>query len=99
MLVLNKLGLKDEIARTESKKIRPGKGKFRGRKYRIKKGPLFVVSKNCPLVKAVSNIQGLEIVSINKINAELLAPGTQAGRLTIYSESAIEKLEKEKLFM
>ena len=97
--LLNKFGLKDELARAENKKIRAGKGKFRGRKYRIKKGPLFVVSKNCPLVKAVSNIPGVEIVPINRINAELLAPGTQAGRLTIYSESAIEKLEKEKLFI
>ena len=37
-------------------------------------------------------------MEIKNINAELLAPGTHAGRLTIYTESAINMLEKEKLF-
>jgi len=96
--VLEKLGLKEELERCSIKKIRAGKGKARGRKYRTRKGPLLVVSKECKLMKAASNIPGIDIEIINNINAELLAPGTVAGRATIYTESAIKKIEEERLF-
>ena len=39
-----------------------------------------------------------EIVDIKNVNTELLAPGIHAGRLTLYTEESIEKLEKDKLF-
>lgn len=97
--LLLKLGLKEELERTEKKKIRAGKGKSRGRKYKIKKGPLIVVSKNCPLSKAARNIQGLDICTINQLNTEMLAPGIKPGRLTIFTEDAIKTIEKEKLFL
>ena len=42
--VLHALGLTQELLRTSERKIRAGKGKLRGRKYRTKKGPLIVVS-------------------------------------------------------
>ena len=50
-------------------------------------------------MKCASNIPGIDIVEVKNINAELLAPGAVPGRLTIWSEAAIEKLGKEKLFM
>ncbi|MEE9525257.1 MAG: 50S ribosomal protein L4 [Candidatus Woesearchaeota archaeon] len=93
------LGLKDELTRSSKKIIRAGKGKGRGRKYRKKKGILIVVEKDCNLNKAARNIPGLDITMISSINAELLAPGTVPGRLTLFTEAAIEKLEKDKLFM
>src|SRR3989344_3383537 len=96
---LMKLGFEKELERCEKKKVRAGKGKSRGRKYKKKTGPLIVVSKNCKLLKSAINIPGLEVVNIRNINAELLAPGTHAGRLTIYTESSINKLEKYKLFI
>jgi|APSaa5957512622_1039677.scaffolds.fasta_scaffold00063_4 large subunit ribosomal protein L4e len=95
---LEKLGLKDEIERTSEKKIRAGKGKLRGRKYITKKGPLLVVSKDCPLLKSGINIPGVEVVKVNEVNAELLAPGAAVGRLTLYTEDSIKKLDAEKLF-
>lgn len=96
--VLMKLGLGEELERCEKRKIRAGKGKLRGRKYKKKKGPLFVVSKDCKLLKAASNIEGIDICEVKNINAELLAPGAVPGRLTLWSKGAIELLEKEKLF-
>lgn len=96
--VLIKLGLKDELERCEKKKIRAGRGKLRGRKYKKKKGPLIVVSKECKLIKSASNIPGIDICTIKNINANLLAPGAIPGRLILWSEGAIESLEKEKLF-
>lgn len=97
--MLEKLGLKEELVRSSVKKVRAGKGKGRGRKYKKRVGPLFVVSKECKLSKSANNIPGIDIVEVKDINAELLAPGTAPGRLTLWSEAAVEKLGKEKLFM
>ena len=58
----------------------------------------YFVSKKCKLVQAVENIKGMDIVPINLVNVELLAPGSHAGRLTIYTKGAIERLEKENMF-
>lgn len=96
---LEKLGFDAELTRTKTRKIRAGKGKLRGRKYKTKKGPLLVVSKKCRLLQTARNIPGIEVVEVNSLNAELLAPGCEMGRLTIFSQAAIERLEKEKLFM
>lgn len=95
---LKKLGLENELARVEGKKVRAGKGKSRGRKYKKKKGPLIVVSKNGKLSGALSNIPGVEVAEVRSLNAELLAPGAKAGRLTLWTNSALNTLGKEKLF-
>ena len=97
--ILLSLGLEKELNRIEAKKIRAGKGKLRGRKYKKKKGPLIVVSKPCNLIKAAGNLQGIDICEIKNINTELLAPGTIPGRFTIFSEEAIKELEEKKLFL
>ncbi len=96
---LIKIGLAGDIARGSKRKIRAGVGKTRGRKYKQSKGPLLVVSEDCDLLKASKNIPGIDAVEIKKINAKLLAPGSHPGRLTLFTNTAIEKLEKEKIFM
>lgn len=96
---LTKIGFGAELERVSEKKIRAGRGKTRGRKYKGKKGPLVVVSEECKLSKAAKNIPGLEIVDVKHVNAELLAPGTVPGRLTLWSEGAIDIMEKEGLFL
>jgi len=93
------LGLEKEMERASKKNIRAGKGKMRGRRYKRAKGPLIVVSKQCSLIKAAMNVPGIDITEVNKVNAELLAPGADIGRLTLYTKAAIERMEKEKLFM
>ena len=97
--VLDKFGMAGEIERTESKQIRAGKGKSRGRKYKKTKGLLIVVSKNGKLSKAASNIPGIDIVEVRNLNTELLAPGAKPGRLTLWTNDAVQIIEKEKLFM
>ena len=96
---IKKIGLGDELKRTAKRKVRAGRGKSRGRKYQTKKGPLIVVSKDCPLIKAARNIQGLDIEQVKLLNVELLAPGANPGRLTIYTKDSIEKMSKENLFI
>src|SRR3989344_1321533 len=92
--LLLKLGFEDELNRVNSKKVRPGKGKNRNRKYSLKRGPLIVFSNPCLLEKASRNLMGIESVSVEKLNAELLAPGAVPGRLVLWSEAAIERLGK-----
>lgn len=89
---LEKIGLEKELERAKNKKVRQGKGKMRGRKYRKKKSVLFVVNQNKGILNAAKNIPGTDVCLVNNLNVETLAPGTHAGRLTIWSESAIKKL-------
>jgi len=97
--ILEKLGLKAELERCTVKKVRAGKGKNRGRKYKTKKGILLVVSGKCDLLGSAKNLPGTDVVIVSSLNAELLAPGAHPGRITVWSERAIERLAKERLFM
>lgn len=91
--IFKDLGIMDDILRAKKgRKIKSGKGKLRGRKYRTPKGPLVVVGNDRGIKLGARNHAGVEVVEVENINAELLAPGTHAGRLTIYTKSAIEKL-------
>ena len=82
-----------ELQRAEEKKVRAGKGTMRGRRYTKKKGPIVVLSKNCIALKASRNIPGVDAVSVNNLNAELLAPGTQAGRLLVTTEAGLKAMQ------
>lgn len=95
---LKKLGLEQEMARAEGKKVRAGKGKSRGRKYKRSKGPLIVVSKTDKIGRAAANIPGIDVAEVKNLNAELLAPGAKAGRLVLWTNAAINTLEKQNLF-
>ncbi|MBI5393071.1 50S ribosomal protein L4 [Candidatus Woesearchaeota archaeon] len=97
--VLHKLGFEEELSRTEQRSVRAGKGKRRGRKYKTKKGILLVVSGDCKLQQSAKNIPGVDVVAVNTINAELLAPGFMMGRITLFTQAAIERVQKEQLFM
>jgi large subunit ribosomal protein L4e len=89
------LGVFSDIYRVkESRKIRAGKGKYRGRKMKQAVGPLIVVAENKGIIEASRNIPGVEVVTVNNLNVEILAPGTHPGRLTIWTNSAIEKLNE-----
>jgi large subunit ribosomal protein L4e len=93
---LKKIGLDKELERVSEKKIRPGKGKSRGRRYKTKKGPLIVVKNKDN--KAIRNIMGVDVIKVNELNAKLLAPGAVPGRMTLWTEEAVNELSKKKLF-
>ncbi len=91
--LLTKTGLINDINRVEDgKKIRAGKGKGRGRKYRRKVGPLFIVDRKSDFCNAVKNLPGVDVVHVKYLNAEMLAPGTHAGRLTVWMEKALKEI-------
>jgi large subunit ribosomal protein L4e len=89
------LGAFSDIYRVkERRKIRAGKGKHRGRKMKRAVGPLIVVAENKGILEASRNIPGVEVVTVSNLNVEMLAPGAHPGRLTVWTNSAIEKLNE-----
>ncbi|MDD4127232.1 MAG: 50S ribosomal protein L4 [Methanomicrobium sp.] len=84
----------DVVRARDSRKVRAGRGKLRGRRYKQRKSILIVTGER-PL-RAAQNLAGVDAVSVAELNAEHLAPGTQAGRLTVWTVSAINRLEELK---
>lgn len=92
---ITNLGILADIYRVkESRKIRAGKGKRRGRKLKQAVGPLIVVAENKGIAEAASNLPGVDVATISNLNVELLAPGTHPGRLTLWTSGAIRQLAK-----
>ncbi|WP_407355641.1 50S ribosomal protein L4 [Methanolobus sp. WCC5] len=90
---LQNAGVYDDVLRAkDGRNIRAGKGKLRGRRFKNKKSLLIVATCDSPLVRSARNLAGVDVVSVDTLNAELLAPGTHAGRLTVWTESAISSL-------
>jgi len=84
----------DDVNRVvDNKKIRPGKGKMRNRRYVQRRGPLVIFNTKGPLVKAFQNIPGVELCSVNHLNLLQLAPGGHLGRFIIWTKDAFEKLD------
>ena len=91
--VFTSLGIDGDITRVrDSRNIRAGKGKLRGRKMKQAIGPLLVVCDGVNLIGAANNIPGVQVTNVLNLNTELLAPGTHPGRLTVWTNGAIEQL-------
>ena len=89
---LDKIGVYEDVLRaTNGKHIRAGVGKIRGRKYKTPKSLLIVYTKD-DFQKYSKNLIGVDIVKPSNINIEYLAPGGDAGRLTIFTKSALKEL-------
>jgi len=91
---LKAIGVYEDIKKAaNSKRYRAGRGKMRGRRYKVKKSLLIVVGNPSPVMNAVRNLTGVDVVLAKDLNVELLAPGTHAGRLTLWTKSALNVLE------
>jgi len=87
------LGVWPDVYRVEGTvKVRAGRGKTRGRRKKKAVGPLMVISENDGVVEAARNLPGVDVVHVKDLNAELLAPGTHPGRLTIWTRSSVKEL-------
>jgi large subunit ribosomal protein L4e len=87
---LEALGLYADIERADETKIRAGQGSSRGRKYRRPKSILVVTSEEPS--RAARNLAGADVATAREVNTEDLAPGAQAGRLTVWTESALAEV-------
>lgn len=92
---LEKLGLGDDISRARNgRKVRAGRGKSRGRRLKTPRSVLIVAQDAETLRRAAGNVVGVEVTTPQLLNAEDLAPGGDAARLTIYTEPALKALEE-----
>lgn len=79
-----------------SRKIRAGKGKLRGRRYRQRRGPLIIYDPEKDgreLGAAFRNIPGVESCSVYALNLLQLAPGGHLGRFIVWTSSAFAALD------
>ncbi len=91
--ILCNLGLQENLIKIKKNiKIRAGKGKSRGRKYKKKKGILIVIKDDFGIIKAARNIPGTDVIKIENLSINNLAPGGSSGRLIIWTQSAINDL-------
>ena len=94
--VLEKIGVGYDLDRAkEGRKIRAGRGTMRNRKYRTPVSVLIVVAddeRNAPIFKSAANIPGVTVEEVKTLNTSILAPGGDAGRLTVYTNAAIDAI-------
>lgn len=92
--IFDTIGIGYDIERAkDGTKIRAGRGKMRNRKYRTPVSVLIVVSdREVPIFKSASNLPGVEIEIVSTLNTSILAPGGDAGRLVIYTKSAMSQI-------
>ncbi len=89
---LDKIGVYDDVLRaTNGKHIRAGRGKSRGRRYKTPRS-LLIVSTKDEVKKSARNLTGVDVVLTNQVNIEHLAPGGDAGRLTVFTKSALKEI-------
>jgi large subunit ribosomal protein L4e len=73
----------------EGRKPRTGTRKKAGTK--TPRSALIVVAGG-KINAAARNLAGVDVISVDKLRVKDLAPGTHAGRLTIYTEAALKKI-------
>ena len=94
--IIKSLNLINDIKRLEKRKPRSGKVALRGRKSKVGKSVLFVVSDSSKTENACSSIPGVDARSVKDLSILDLAPGSKPVRLTVYSKKAIDEISKIK---
>lgn len=88
--LLESLDLHADIERAEDANVRAGRGTTRGRTLRRPASILFVTGETPS--RAARNLAGVTVATGRSVSAEDLAPGTHAGRLTLWTEHALEEV-------
>jgi large subunit ribosomal protein L4e len=95
--LLETLGAGPDLEKVKnSRKLRAGKGKLRGRRHQQRRGPLVVYEPEKDgkeLVQAFRNIPGVETCPVYALNLLQLAPGGHLGRFVIWSSAAFAALD------
>jgi large subunit ribosomal protein L4e len=90
---LNSLGLGADLRRSvDGSHVKAGRGKMRGRRYRVPSSILVVATSGSPVITGARNLPGVSATSPKGLNAEYLAPGGDPGRLVVISKKALDSL-------
>ncbi|MEM4255318.1 MAG: 50S ribosomal protein L4 [Candidatus Norongarragalinales archaeon] len=97
---LSSIGLEKELEKASASRTPlTGVAGRRSGGHKQRKSVLIVYGNDGGIAKAARNLAGVDCASVEKLNAVLLAPGGNAGRLCVWTQGALEKLSKEKLYM
>jgi large subunit ribosomal protein L4e len=90
--LLERLQLWADIERShDGIQLKSGRARRRGRGRRVPRSVLLVTSRP-GLARGFRNLTGVEVVSAQNLATEDLAPGGDAGRLTVFSQAALESI-------
>lgn len=93
--LLNTIGAYDDVEKVAaSKQLRAGKGKMRNRRYTQRRGPLVIYKTNDGIEQAFRNLPGVELCCVTRLNLLQLAPGGHMGRFCVWSQAALDELDK-----
>jgi large subunit ribosomal protein L4e len=92
--IFTKIGVWADVERANRKGTRAGRGNMRGRGKKIGKGPLIIISEDKGITKAARNLPGVDVTVLRNLNAELLAPGANPGRLVVWAKSAFAAVDE-----
>lgn len=93
--LLSKLGFTEELDRTSVTKVRAGRGTMRNRTYKVKRGPLVVVSSyESPLLKSARNVKGFDIITPELLMVSDFGMSEKPGRVVLFSKAAIEQFKE-----
>lgn len=92
--ILNTIGLSADLARSKVARARTGVGARKGGVKRAKSVLVVVGAKDCGLIRAARNIAGVNVVAVSQLKVLDLAPGAKAGRLTAFTKTALDALDK-----
>lgn len=92
--LLKRFGIHEDVKRViAARRVRAGYGKARNGRYKNRRGPLFIVTDEArALTLALRNIPGVSTLNVKRLNIKHLAPGSNLGRFTIYTEDAFKAL-------
>jgi large subunit ribosomal protein L4e len=92
---LRALGLESDLKRgRRARRVTGVRKNRRGGSVRPK-SILIVVGNDSKVARASRNLAGVDVRSISELDVSSLAPGTHAGRLTLWSKRAVEELAKK----
>ena len=82
----------DVIRAKNTRNIRTGVSKLRGRAHTGRKGPLIVFANDNGITRAFRNLPGVELANVKDLNLLKLAPGGTIGRFIIWTAGAVAEL-------
>lgn len=91
--LLAAIGLDGDVDRADDNRTRrAGRGTTRGRGRRTPASILFMTSSKAGPSRAARNLAGATVATGREVDVTELAPGGHAGRLTLYTEGALEEV-------
>lgn len=94
--LLRAIGLSADLSRSKITRPRTGVGARKGGVKRARSVLIVVGKSGCALSRSMRNIAGVDVASADHLRVLDLAPGAHAGRLTAYTQTALDALAKRK---